>query len=81
MSLMRTLADIGHALVQIPAAEGGDVNAGLTFAVPRNLGGASPEAAARLALERLGELRAGAQELGLTRVLTVIDKAALQLRD
>jgi hypothetical protein len=79
MSLMRSLSDIGHALVQMRAAEGGEVNAGLSFAVPRNLRGASPEAASRLSLERLIELRRGAEALGLDRVQTAIDKAAAQL--
>lgn len=73
MSLMRGLSDIGHALVQVPAAEGGEVNAGLSFAVPRNLRSASPDGA--LWLERLDELAAGAKALGLDRVTAAIDGA------
>jgi hypothetical protein len=79
MSLMRSLSDIGHALAQIPVTEGGDVNAGLSFAILRNLQNASAEAASRLSLERLAELRRGAETLGLDRVLTAIDKAAAQV--
>ncbi len=62
--------------MQVPAAEGGAVNAGLTFAVPLNLRSASAESAVRLSLERLEELRAPEQALGLARVRTAIDRAA-----
>ncbi|WP_428663824.1 ferritin-like domain-containing protein [Reyranella sp.] len=79
MTMMRTLSDIGHALVQVPAVESGAVNAGLTFAVPRNLRSASAESAVRLSLERLEELRRGAEALGLARVRTAIDRAAAQV--
>lgn len=76
-----TLAEIGSALGRMPAAEGQDGNAGLSFAVPRNLRSAPPEAAARLSLERLGELRSGAGALGLDRAGEVIDEAVLQLSE
>jgi hypothetical protein len=79
MTLMRALPEIGHALAQMPADEGRDGNAGLSFAVPRNLRSAPPGMAPRLSLERLGELRTGAQHLGLERVRSAIDEAAQQL--
>ncbi len=37
MGLMYVLARIGSTLAQMPTTLGGAVNAGLTFAVPRNL--------------------------------------------
>lgn len=79
MTLMRTLSEIGHALAQLPAGEGEDANAGLSFAVPRNLRSAPPEAASRLSLERLGELRRGAAALNLHRVQAAIDDATAKL--
>lgn len=53
MGLMHVLAKIGAALARMPATLGGTVNAGLTFAVPRNLHSLPPGPSAELLHERL----------------------------
>lgn len=60
VELMEACAAIGTALARMPASERHPgVNAGLSFAVPRNLG-LRPTGSRSSLLERLGELQSGA---------------------
>jgi len=56
MSLMHVLGGIGSTLARMPAEAGGGVNAGMTFAVPRNLHALPPHRADQFLRERLVHL-------------------------
>lgn len=64
VELMEGCAAAGSALARLPASKDHPgVNAGLTFAVPRNLGFRPHAASVRLFLERAQALQAGAERL------------------
>jgi hypothetical protein len=69
---MHACAEIGSGLASIPAQTGGAINAGLTFAVPRNLNALPAACCARLVAGRLGELGAAADVLSMPAVATAI---------
>jgi hypothetical protein len=60
MTLMRTLSEIGHALAKMPAVDGHNGHAGLSFSVPRicsgprheGVGSAIEEAAKQVSARR-----------------------------
>ena len=63
MFLMQALSTLGQKLARLPASpDHPGVMAGLTFTVPRNLGGRGP-GSAEVILERLGELSAGYKDI------------------
>jgi hypothetical protein len=68
VGLMHASAGIGIQLAATPAQTGGKVNAGLTFAVPRNLNALAPAALAPVLGRRLGELRRAAEILEMSAV-------------
>lgn len=81
VELMEGCAAAATALTRLPAnADHRDVNAGLTFAVPRNLG-FRPVGVARRAifLERAGELHDGAARLFPDLEPTVVEKLGRRL--
>jgi hypothetical protein len=75
VALMHAVADVGAELASLPAQTGRTGNAGLTFAVPRNLH-ALPEGCLRLICERLTELQTAAEELSLCRVSDALGATA-----
>lgn len=74
IGLMHACAEIGSDLASIPAQTGAIINAGLTFAVPRNLQALPAAGWARLVVERLGELGSAAEALSMPAVVTAIRK-------
>ena len=55
-------------LASIPAQRSAAINAGLTFAVPRNLSALSAAGCAQLIAERLAELQSAAEALSMPKV-------------
>ncbi|TBR23737.1 MAG: hypothetical protein EPO10_26510 [Reyranella sp.] len=68
IGLMHAAATIGTRLASMPAQPGGGINAGLTFAVPRNLNALGAAMLAPVLVERLRELRLAAQALDMDAV-------------
>lgn len=71
MGLMHALSGIGSALVRLPAGPGADVNAGLTFAVPRNLHFLPAERAAEFLSKRIACLHEAAAAIAPDAVLAI----------
>lgn len=76
MRLMHALSATGSALASMPAAAGADVNAGLTFAVPRNLHSLPPDRADRYLHERLEGLCLAAAELAPPQTASIVREVA-----
>lgn len=76
MRLMHALSATGSALASMPAAAGADVNAGLTFAVPRNLHSLPPDRADRFLHERLEWLCLAAAELAPPQTASIVREVA-----
>jgi hypothetical protein len=69
IGLMHAAATIGTRLASIPAQPGGSINAGLTFAVPRNLNALRAATMAPVFGDRLRELKSAAQALEMDTVV------------
>lgn len=72
--LMHACAAVGSGLASMPAQTGGVVNAGLSFAVPRNLNSLPATGPARLIASRLGELGSAAEALSMPSVASAVRK-------
>ncbi len=78
IELMHALSLSGEDLARVPAVEEAAVNAGLTFAVPRNLGSRSAKSALPMIIERLDELARGAADVS-PAISNVIASARMKL--
>ena len=79
IGLMHATTTIGTRLTAIPAQPGGSINAGLTFAVPRNLNALSAPTLAPVIGDRLRELRSTAQALEMDAVVANLSKVEASL--
>jgi hypothetical protein len=76
MTLMRAMGQLGTALARLPASEQhADINAGMTFAVPRNLGLRAATSAVPVFVERLAELREACLAAGAPELVPVLREA------
>ena len=80
LALMHALGRIGRALARLPARDDAEGNAGLTFAVPRNLTAAARGCSGALLRERLRDLEAGARRLFGTELDKAFGQAAAALQ-
>jgi len=62
-SLMYALTTVGEAATKLPLKPGGDVTAGISFELPRSVGGLVQRCAAQVLSERTTELAIAAREL------------------
>ena len=79
IAVMHPLATVGAALSGLRATKGGDICAGLTFAVPRNLRDMPADHLVPLCLERLKELQDGARDLRLEDVDQALSQVGVAL--
>lgn len=80
LALMHALGTIGRALARLPARDGKAGNAGLSFAVPRNLKATARACSGALLRERLTELQRGARKLFGAELDATFAKAATALK-
>ena len=72
VALMHPLAQVGAMLARLASGEENSSNAGMTFAVPRNLRRSPAFGDLRMVSERIQQLRQGAASLGLKDVVEAL---------
>jgi hypothetical protein len=76
ITLMQAMGRLGVALAEMPAGDDHPgVHAGLTFAMPRNLGQRVTTGVARVVLERIAELQAASVQVGAPEIVPMLRDA------